>query len=52
MKFIELTLTFDESKFLINVSLVSEIYDNKEKGSRLCFLNGNAFLFIYIISFR
>jgi len=42
MKFIELTLSNDDSKFLANVGLVTEIYDHKEKGSRLYFANGNA----------
>jgi hypothetical protein len=42
MKFIELTVSNAERKCLVNVSLVTEVYENKEKGSSLYFLNSNA----------
>lgn len=42
MNFIELTLSNDESKFLVNVSLVTEIYDHREQGCRLYFGAGNS----------
>lgn len=41
MNFIELTLSNDESKFLVNVSLVTEVYDYREQGCRLYFGTSN-----------